>query len=65
VLINRVFRSSDGCPDGIDCPAQWQTSCGRRITAGTQVTDPEALEVLRLALGEIAVETPDALYAAP
>jgi hypothetical protein len=65
VLINRVSRSGEPCPDGVDCPAQWQTNWGRRITVGTPVVDPEVLAVLRLAPGEIAVETPDALHEAP
>jgi hypothetical protein len=65
VLINRVSHSGEACPDGVDCPAQWQTSWGRRITVGVPVTDPEVLAVLRLAPGEIAVETPDALHATP
>jgi hypothetical protein len=38
---------------------------GRRITVGTPVTDPEVLAMLRLAPGEIAVETPDGLHEAP
>jgi hypothetical protein len=64
VLINRVSHGGESCPDGADCPAQWQTSWGRRITVGTPVTDPEVLTMLRLAPGEIAVETPDALHGA-
>lgn len=65
VLINRVSGSGESCPDGVDCPAQWQTNWGKRITVGTPVTDPEVLAMLRLAPGEIAVETPDALHGAP
>jgi hypothetical protein len=65
VLINRVSPRGESCPDGVDCPAQWQTNWGRRITVGALVTDPEVLAMLRLAPGEIAVETPDALHEAP
>lgn len=63
-LINRVSGSGEQCPDGVDCPAQWQTNWGRQITVGMPVTDPEVLAMLCLAPGEIAVETPDALHEA-
>ena len=65
VLINRVSDSGEACPDGVDCPAQWQTNWGRRITVGTPVTDPDVLAMLCLAPGEIAVETPDSLHEVP
>jgi hypothetical protein len=65
VLINRVSDSGEPCPDGVDCPAQWQTNWGRRITVGTPVTDTEVLAMLHLAPGEVAVETPEALHEAP
>lgn len=65
VLINRVSDDGEPCPDGVDCPSQWQTSWGRRITVGTPVTDPQVLAMLRIGPGEIAVETPDALHQAP
>lgn len=53
------------CPDGADCPTQWQSSWGTRITQGRLVTDPEVLRMLNLPPGEIAVETPDQLWSEP
>jgi hypothetical protein len=60
--IKSVSRDGGSCPDGDTCPTQWRTNWGTRITSGPPVTDPEVLRMLRLPEGEIAVETPEALW---
>lgn len=60
--LRSVTWDGGDCPDGVDCPAQWQTSWGTRLTQGRLVTDPEVLQMLKLPPGEIAVETPEALW---
>lgn len=60
--IKSVARDGGPCPDGVDCPTQWQTSWGTRITQGRPVTDPEVLAMLSLPPGEVAVETPETLW---
>jgi hypothetical protein len=64
-MIRRVSHDGNACPDGVDCPAQWRTNWGQHITVGLPVTDPEVLAMLKLGPGEIAVVTPDALWAEP
>jgi len=63
--INRVAANGDDCPDGVSCPTHWQTSRGTRIITGYPVTDPEALKMLDLHDGEIAVEVPASLLDPP
>jgi hypothetical protein len=64
-MIHRVAHDGRACPDGVDCPTQWRTSWGTRITVGTPVTDPEVIAMLRLGPGEIATETPESLHSEP
>jgi hypothetical protein len=64
-MIRRVSRDGGQCPDGLDCPTQWQTNWGTRITVGTPVTDPEVLAMLCMGPGEIATETPESLHREP
>ena len=45
--------------------SQVATIPGMRITLGTPVTDPEALALLGLPPGEVAVETPEAPWEEP
>jgi hypothetical protein len=60
--IRSVAWDGAECPDGADCPTQWTTSWGTRLTQGRLVTDPEVLRMLNLPPGEVAVETPEALW---
>jgi hypothetical protein len=64
-LIKRVADDGGSCPDGADCPAQYRTNRGTRITIGKRVTDPEVLQMLAMAPGEVANETPESLHGEP
>jgi hypothetical protein len=51
------------CSDGKTCPALHRTDRGTVVVQGWAVTDPEALQQLRLPAGEQAVEIPAELVA--
>jgi hypothetical protein len=63
--IKSVSLNGGPCPDGADCPTSWRTTEGTYIIQGVPVTDPEVLAVLKLPVGEIAVEIPAALWDEP
>lgn len=62
VRLRRISWNGTVCPDGVDCPTQWQTTWGTQITQGRPVSDPEVLRMLNLPAHETAVETPNALW---
>lgn len=64
-LIRRVADDGGSCPDGADCPTQYRTNRGTRITIGKRVTDPEVLKMLTMAPDEVANETPESLHGEP
>ena len=61
--IRSVGADGDSCPDGDTCPTLYHTDAGTRIVQGAPATNPEVLRHLDLPRGEVAVETPEALWA--
>jgi hypothetical protein len=51
------------CSDGKTCPAMYMTDRGTVVIQGLTVTDPDALQQLRLPGGEQAVEIPAEMVA--
>lgn len=57
----KLTQIASDCDDGRTCPTFYETDRGTYVVQGWDVTDPHALNDLRLPPGESAVEIPASL----